>query len=420
MAVIRGERRPRLLVFAYACEPGVGSEPGAGWGVVRALATFAACTVLVGSEHMPGIRRWQRESGSSDIEFVEVGRARAGRTRKPHRVTRFLFYMAWLHRARRVAARLHRLRPFDATWHVTYSAYWLPTPAAALNLPCVWGPVGGAVAAPRTLWRALGWRGCLSEFADYAAVRLFASLPATRRTWHTVVLRLMQNAETRARMPAAIRHSCLVLNHALLTRPPSARTWTPRNRYCLYVGALESRKGVWLVLHALARTPCDVRLRIVGDGPERKRLMDLARQLGIEARVEFLGHASRDAVGAQLAACAAAVYAGLREEGGLALAEALLTGTPVVVLAHGGARTVAQAATDPRRVALVEPGALDRVCSDIADAMTRFVRHPPAPSGSILSGEAATAALQEALTTALESREAWNIQRRTATAPPAA
>ena len=30
-------RRKRLLVFAYACEPGRGSEPGAGWGLVRAL-----------------------------------------------------------------------------------------------------------------------------------------------------------------------------------------------------------------------------------------------------------------------------------------------------------------------------------------------------------------------------------------------
>ena len=56
-----------MLVFAYACEPGRGSEPGAGWGIVRALAQVAHCTVLVGPEHGPGIDRWAASAGEPNL-----------------------------------------------------------------------------------------------------------------------------------------------------------------------------------------------------------------------------------------------------------------------------------------------------------------------------------------------------------------
>ena len=402
MSVASG--RPRLLVFAYACEPGRGSEPGAGWGLVTALAGFADCTVLVAPEHMPAIRRWEAGAAAPLAEFVEVGERWLRPPTNRHRFTRFLLYLAWLRRAKRVAAALHRTRPFDAMWHATYSVYWLPAPAADFDVPCVWGPVGGAVVAPRSLWTALGWRGTLSELTDHLAVWLLDHLPATRRTWRTAAARLVQNDQTRARMPAPLQGGCVVLNHALLTEPAPGLRWARRSPDCLFVGALESRKGAALVLHALAKTPRDIRLRIVGDGPDRPRLTRLARALRIDDRVDFLGRATRDGVAAHLSECAVAVYAGLREEGGLALAEALLAGTPVVVLAHGGARTVAEAATDPDRVALIAPGTLDQVSQAMADAITRFVRQAPAGAGPLLRSDDAAAILEDTLAAALRRR----------------
>src|SRR3954447_7755131 len=64
--------RKRLLVFAYACEPERGSEPGAGWGLVQALATFTQCTVLVGPEHIRAIEKWTASHPNPHLRFVEV------------------------------------------------------------------------------------------------------------------------------------------------------------------------------------------------------------------------------------------------------------------------------------------------------------------------------------------------------------
>jgi glycosyltransferase involved in cell wall biosynthesis/GT2 family glycosyltransferase len=58
-----------------------------------------------------------------------------------------------------------------------------------------------------------------------------------------------------------------------------------------YVGRLEAHKGVDTLLQAAALSP-NWRVQITGDGPERGRLLDLARSLGIDDRVDFLGFAS--------------------------------------------------------------------------------------------------------------------------------
>ena len=117
----RAATRPHILVFAYACEPGRGSEPGAGWGLVRALATFADCTVLVGPEHVPAIRRWEADQRDAGLEFVEVPEPWWAHREPRHRLTRFAVYIAWLRRAHAVGLVLHRRRRFDAVYHATYS-----------------------------------------------------------------------------------------------------------------------------------------------------------------------------------------------------------------------------------------------------------------------------------------------------------
>ena len=175
-------RRPQVLVFAYACDPTMGSEPGAGWGVVRALARVADCTVLVGPDHAEGLRQWATRDQGRDLQFAIVDEPGWGQWCPRSRNGRFLRYLGWLRAARRAALRLD-LNRFDVTWHVTYSTYWLPAPAATLGLPCVWGPVGGGVTTPVTLWPALGVAGIGHDCLERTAVRLLSWMPATRRTW---------------------------------------------------------------------------------------------------------------------------------------------------------------------------------------------------------------------------------------------
>lgn len=84
---------------------------------------------------------------------------------------------------------------------------------------------------------------------------------------------------------------------------------------------------------AAAQVP-DLRLRIVGDGPERPKLESLVKELEISQRVEFLGE--RRDVPELLKHAGFFVTASLTEGISLTLLEAMAVGLPVIATAVGG------------------------------------------------------------------------------------
>lgn len=59
--------------------------------------------------------------------------------------------------------------------------------------------------------------------------------------------------------------------------------------YAVFLGRLKHRKGVDVLLHAMALLPTSARLVVVGDGEERPALEALGKQLALDDRVRFLG-----------------------------------------------------------------------------------------------------------------------------------
>lgn len=395
------DRLLRVLAIAYACEPGRGSEPAAGWGLTRAVADRTELTALVGASHADGLAAWRRANPNAPGRYVPVAEPRWARRLPRTRTGWFLRYLAWLSAAAEAGRRLHREQPFDVVWHCSYATYWLPSPADRIGPPVLLGPVGGAVTTPPRLWPLLGLAGVPAEVAERVAVRLAARLPATRRTLRAATRTIVQNHETRAAVQDLVRGEPVVLNHALFAElpaavpsgaapaaaPPGGADRHPG--YVLHLSRLESRKVPALPLRALATTPPHVRLVFAGDGPARASLERLVARLGLASRVTFLGRVPHAQVAHLIADAAAVVFTGLREEGGIALAETLLAGTPAIVLASGGARTIAEAATDRGRVAIVDPGSVSSTVTALAQAMTRFTEEFPRPRRPLLDVDAA-------------------------------
>jgi glycosyltransferase involved in cell wall biosynthesis len=112
----------------------------------------------------------------------------------------------------------------------------------------------------------------------------------------------------------------------------------------LSIGRLVWEKGHQDVLRAVAllrsRGAADVRAVIVGVGPERARLQAVARDLGIESRVELRGSIPHDRVPSYFAQATCLVLASLptpywEEQFGMVLAEAMAARLPVVAAASG-------------------------------------------------------------------------------------
>ncbi len=105
------------------------------------------------------------------------------------------------------------------------------------------------------------------------------------------------------------------------------------------VGRLTKQKNLGVVLRALAelkRDGIDVPLRLIGDGPERESLKARAKRLNLLDRVEFAGAVEPDEVTRAVGDADVSVFAARQEGFGLAAAESLMLGVPVVALESGG------------------------------------------------------------------------------------
>ena len=106
----------------------------------------------------------------------------------------------------------------------------------------------------------------------------------------------------------------------------------------IFVGGLVPRKACDLALRAAApllRSDA-ARLTVVGDGPERKRLEQLARSLGVEKAVSFCGWVSHADVLNRMRSADVFVFPSLRDNGAGVVFEALATGAVPVVVDFGG------------------------------------------------------------------------------------
>jgi 1,2-diacylglycerol 3-alpha-glucosyltransferase len=109
------------------------------------------------------------------------------------------------------------------------------------------------------------------------------------------------------------------------------------------VGRLAPEKNWPLLLQATALVLKDhpqFRLVLIGDGPERKSLEALAKELGIRKRVTFLGSIAFAGIPDHMKAANLFGFASVTETQGLATLEAMAAGLPVVAVNGSGTRDI--------------------------------------------------------------------------------
>ncbi len=102
-----------------------------------------------------------------------------------------------------------------------------------------------------------------------------------------------------------------------------------------YVGRLAEEKGLRDLLWALSRCDDRIRLRLAGDGPAKHRLAVLAKELGVDERLAFIGPIAHEDLPAFYHEIDALVLPSRttphwREQFGRVLIEAMACGAPVI------------------------------------------------------------------------------------------
>jgi teichuronic acid biosynthesis glycosyltransferase TuaC len=147
-------------------------------------------------------------------------------------------------------------------------------------------------------------------------------------------------------------------------RPPKAPT-------LVTVGQMIARKRQADVLRAMwilrDRRP-DLRYRLIGDGPERDSLALLARQLGLEARVEFTGSLPHEEALKRGRDASVFVMPSTDEAFGVAYVEAMAAGLPAIgSRGEPGPEDIASLGHGMRLVPPADPEALAREIDHLLD-----------------------------------------------------
>lgn len=207
----------------------------------------------------------------------------------------------------RLASGLRRT-PLVVTWHEVWGEYW---------------------------FRYMGRSGYAGKAVEWATSRL---------PQHAVVP--SETTADRLRKLAPGQNLEVIPNGIDVTQ--IANTAPASDGYdVLYAGRLIKDKNVALLINAFERVDTDVRLGIIGDGPEADRLRAHARQSTAADRIDFLGFLeSYDSVIAHMRAADVFVSASIREGFGITLLEAMAADCIVVTVEHeysAGSEIVADA-----------------------------------------------------------------------------
>jgi glycosyltransferase involved in cell wall biosynthesis len=193
------------------------------------------------------------------------------------------YFISWY---RSYLAQEYRRRPFDilhchGIYPPTYLASLVRAEAPA---PMVVTSHGGDVYENNVrLQKSIIVERCQQ------GLRSAAALIAISRFTHDGFARLCPEAAHRI---VDIPNGVHLGNYAeRVARPKDLEVALEPQSYAMFLGRLKYRKGVDVLLQALARTPENgrVQLVIVGDGEERAALEVLASQLDLTERVRFLG-----------------------------------------------------------------------------------------------------------------------------------
>jgi glycosyltransferase involved in cell wall biosynthesis len=367
----------RILMSAWACEPDRGSENEVGYRTLMAAASQHEVWVITNPSAVAGLRRalpdnditrrihlHPLEFGVTGDQFEHLGMVGFQR-----------YYDAWQKQAARLARELDSQVGFDVVHHATLSSYWTRAGVASLDVPLVWGPVGGAVNAPLRLLPELGAGGVVEEVARATTRPILSRLPPAQRARRKARFIFAQNPETASKLS---RYSEVrVLPNALATKVEATSSEARRTSEILFVGRLLPWKAPTLAVRTLALIENgDARLHLCGDGPERPRVERLAASLGVQDRVIFEGWLPRSQVLDRLACAGALIHPSVHEEAGMCVAEAMSLGAPVVCLRRGGPPEIAR--DWPSHLsACVLPTTRQQTTRRMAAAIDGFLHSPP-------------------------------------------
>jgi glycosyltransferase involved in cell wall biosynthesis len=343
--------RLRILVLAPFCDPDAVSMPYVTYLHAAALAQLHDVTLVVGAPTEANVRRANARFHSIEVvRMPTLERIHAWSFRHIFRsnfdsqaLTAFGYpfslafeWYAWRQLRRRIFARefdvVLRILPMSAVVSSPFAFFLRKGP-----VPFVIGPLNGGLPWPpgfSQLEKQKEWVSGLRSLYRY--------MPFARSTYRNATAIIVASSQTHSEF-AKYRDKLFFIPENGVSRSmccdDTRKEEANAKLELIFVGGLVPRKACDLALRAAAPLLKGglARFTVIGDGPERNRLEQLVKSLGIEDVVVFSsGWLSHPEVLKNLRSADVLVFPSVRDFGGGVVFEALACGAVPVVADFGG------------------------------------------------------------------------------------
>lgn len=342
--------RLRILLLAPSCDPTTISIPFVTYSHAAALAQLHDVTLVIGSPVEENVR--SANGPFRTIEVVQMQKLeriyvwsfrrifKSNFASQALTAFKYPFSLAFEWRAWRQLRHRIFAREFDVVLRILPTTAVLPSPFAFFlrkgPIPFVIGPINGGLPFVQGFSQAENQKEWVSSLRN-----LYRYLPFARSTYRHAAAIIAASSQTYAEF-AAYRDKLFFVPENGISRSlcsDDPRSPEPGAKFeLIFVGGLIPCKACDLALRAAAPLLRSglARFTALGDGPERNRLEQLVRSLGIEKAVSFCGWVSHEEVHRRLRSADVMVFPSVRDFGAGVVFEALATGAVPVVADFGG------------------------------------------------------------------------------------
>lgn len=328
----------RILLFAYACEPNRGSEPGVGWHWAIELAKDVSheVYVLTRTNNESVINRYFANTYIPvnlhflfyDLPAFVIYLKRVGLPIE-------IYYKMWLYGAIRYARVMHAIYRFDIAHHVTFGTFRNPAALYKLNIPYIIGPVGGAETTPPQLMCLYSARERFRENIRMFAMHLSMLNPLTRKAYDNAYLVFAKTKETK-RMLNQWKNKVIV--RLEIGVPNVEKSCKSRDKHSfLYVGNFLYLKGIKLSLLAFAKyakSYPQAKFVMIGKGEMEKEIRDFKEKHKLN--IELLPWMPQERLHLYYESYRVLLFPSMHDSSGNVVLEAMAHGMPVVAINTGG------------------------------------------------------------------------------------
>jgi len=377
------------MVLAYAISPIRGSEYSVAWNYVNEMSKKNNLVVLYGAagNHMGDfeeLESWLITNSIPNVRFVPV--YPNSFTLKLNYLNRknilpYVFYFAynsWHRQVYKTAKQLIAIEHFDLIHFLNPIGYREPGYLWKLELPYIWGPIGGIPNRPKQLFKDLTLKNkILFTVRNWANSIQFKYNRRLKEALTSTDLLLTATTENQLLIQKEYKIDSIYLPENAIKESKSI----PRiinikeGDICniAWIGSIDSRKSLNFLIEALGKVQIgNWHLHILGEGNLKEKMQKLAFKIKVDDKITWYGHIPRSEVFEILSSAHLHVITSLGEGNPTTIWEAMDRGIPTVSLNHCGMKDV----ICERCGVKINVESVEQVKTDLAYAISDLILNP--------------------------------------------